>query len=216
MPEKSGDGDGPARRVIMPKIERFPGKFLQVPAEVLHGPARWRWLLGDADCIEISRPVVEPNGSITELTVTVPAWTRTDECVEAAAKGEPLSADTLNSIGFALSFAWRVKDYPDWIKFPGVDFGLARRYFERAVDVDPSYWPAINNLAVMARDGLGCDPDPTMAAALFHRAAQSLELTPLHHLVNLYRTGAVEMDPDFLTFLEELITVRDEEERDAA
>lgn len=205
---------GDRARLRLGKAERLPGHYLEVPAEVLEAPSRWRWCPDDPASIELSFAEVTPDGCVLEHAHKLPAWLRNDGDREAFVRGEPLSADTLNAIGWSLSFAWRVDGYTEWTKLPSVDLPLARSYFERAAAL--GHWAAVNNLGVMARDGVGCQANPVTSYRLFHEAAESLDVVPLRHLARCYRDGVgVEPNPEFLAFLEELIAVRVAEEKGA-
>jgi TPR repeat protein len=118
-----------------------------------------------------------------------------------------LSPDALNSIGLALSFAWRLHNaqFPAFA-IPGVDFPPGKILFDCAAE--SGYWPPINNLGVIYGEGLGVARDPAKAFELFTRAAQSLDPTPLRHLANCYRDGlGCNRDPTSQAFIEELIAV---------
>jgi hypothetical protein len=210
---------GEIDRIRVARRERIPGIFLYVPSGwVGDAPAFWRWNPSDPRMIEISGIRVPVDGVLEANAFNVPSWLRNDEEFERwlADPNAELSPEALNAIGFSLSFAWRLHEGSHWyLGIPCVDFALAKTFFERAAD--HGFWAAINNLAVMYRDGLGVERDLKKAFKLFQRAAQSLESTPLKHLAKCYSEGlGCERDPEFQSFLEELIAVREEEEKSAA
>jgi hypothetical protein len=207
-------------RVRIPKQERIPGAFFYVPAGwVGDAPSYWRWRASDPSYVEISCVRLIKEGDLQTETFSTPSWLTSNEefatwHVDPNAAPSPKA---LNAIGWALSFAWRAdvwKDRPSsiWhLGLPGVDFALAKTYFERAAV--SGYWVALNNLAVMHRDGLGVQRDPLKAFALFQQAARDLDPTPLRHLANCYRDGiGCDPDPEQQAFIEELISLKEREQ----
>jgi hypothetical protein len=127
--------------------------------------------------------------------------------------GGALTPETLNGIGWTLSFHWRNAEDAEWYNHPAVDMVRAYEFFERAANL--GLWNAKNNLAVLCRDGLGVQKDPQKAFDLFFGAANSLDPVPLRHLATCYREGkGTKQDTAQADYLDELATLRQSEQDD--
>lgn len=175
---------------------RMPGRYLYLPRGLIIGrPVFWRRVRGKPSMVEVSTVKMTADGAIRELCRTVPSWYRSDAQRQAHREGQKASAETLNSLGWSVSFAWRTPDKSRWTEHAGVDFPKAQAYFVAAAK--RGLWAAYNNLGVMARDGLGRSTDAQQAFRYFQRAAEPEQKTPLKHLAACYRDGVgVQQDTE--------------------
>lgn len=170
-------------------------------------PLFWRRNPNDPSLIQIASFTDSSNG-IQAIEVSAPCWISTEAEAQNYQKGAPPSAKDWNSIGWAASFAHRVKDAGDWSTSCSVDWEWAKLAFEKGEEA--GFWPSINNLAVMYREGYGVQVDLELAFAKFQLAAQSLEPIPLRHLAKCYRVGfGVEADDMEASYLEELAELQE-------
>lgn len=125
---------------------------------------------------------------------------------------ESLDAEALNAIGWLVSFA-RQGDDRGWPLSSAVNWLAAKRFFSLAAA--KGSWHAKNNLAVMARDGLGAPSDVYAAFELFNAAAQSMDPVPLRHLAECHEHGiGTPKDASEARTMRDLANVI-EDERDA-
>ena len=191
-------------------LPAIPRRYLYVPAgTTTDRPAFWRRAI-DPAMIEISTLADTQNGAIFPRALTIPGWFTTDEEAAVYVPGDEPGPEALNGVGYSLSFAWRTDD-SSWTAHPAVNLSLARKYFEAAAE--RGFWAALNNLAVMARGGLGMVANHYEAFNYFQRAAQSLELVPLRHFAKCLREGTgTEPDEEQAQYIDELICVMEAEE----
>lgn len=192
------------------------GALLSVPAGTFRSvPLFWRRHEPDPSLVEISGIETGAGSLGREQRLIVPSWFSSVDEASAHARGEKLSAEALNSIGWSLSFHWRDPKNPDWHHGDLVDFDRARSYFARSAEED--FWPALNNLGVMYRDGLGVEKDPELSFRYFTAAAQQMDPKPIRHLAECYRNGwGVACDLAQAQYLDDLANMRQaeiEEER---
>lgn len=212
-------GLGHVDRIRPRRSEKLPGRYVYLPQGWGgNAPTYWRWHTGDKSKIEVSCIRFEDGDRLVERTFVVPCWLQGDEQFESWEADHSMSppAEALNSIGFSLSFAWRTIDGPLWyMGLPCVSLDEARTYFEAAAE--KGHWAAANNLAVMFRDGVGVERNLAKAFQLFDRAAQSLHPVAMRHLSKCYQEGlGCAPDAEMSAFVDELITVREIEEKGAA
>jgi hypothetical protein len=177
-------------RLAMPKDNHLPKNCLFVPTGWAgDAPSFWRWYDNDRKLIEVSCVRVDMASKIDSRIHIVPSWVGDREELEAWLRNpatEPSPA-ALNAIGFALSFAWRIKGDFWATYFKAVDLPAAKRLFEQSALA--GYWPALNNLGVMYEHGLGLPVDKSRAFEFYRQAAQSLNPVPLKHLARCHREG---------------------------
>ena len=206
-------GVGKFDRVRVPKWEHLPSKYLYVASDwVRDAPAFWRWSPSDPTMVEVSCVRVDQNGALRTETFAVPNWLNDDEALRIwlTKPSTPPTAEQVNSIGWCLSFSARTHADGWWLRSRTVDTDVARSCFEQAAK--QGHIPAINNLGVMYRDGIGVAVDPVRAFECFQVAAQALDIVPVRHLARCYREGiGCDPDPSYGTFLEELISVLESE-----
>lgn len=172
--------------------ERVPGRRFYLPQDwPLDGPTYWRWHPASLGKIELTTIRFGDDLLPTEISLSIPGWLRTDEELQARTEltDAAPTADQMNAVGWAFSFAWRFGiENTSWIQFfKNVDMALARQCFELAAR--GGYWAALNNLGVIWRDGLGVVPDSEKAFYFFKEAANSGEAAPMRHLARCYREG---------------------------
>lgn len=205
MPLRSDRVADRERVRLDPEITHFASRYLYIPHNFADGrPCRWRRSVSDPASVEISTFKFDEHGHLGEHRIQVPLWIRNDEHLASLDDDASPDAAALNAIGWSLSFAWRTDD-SNWFTAPGVDITSAKTYF--LASAEKGFWAAWNNLGVIARDGLGAEPDPRQAFQSFERAAESLEPISLRHLAACYRQGfGVSEDAGQADFLEELAT----------
>jgi hypothetical protein len=168
---------------------KISGNYLLLPRGfVSDGPAFWRRTPNKAGRVDVSTVQINLHGTMRERLVTVPSWYVSGEQRRTYLETRELDGQTLNAIGWSLSFAWQDASSESWLQHPGVDLALARRYFKAAAR--KGFWAGWNNPGVMFRDGLGQAPDLEKAFRCFRAAARSREPTPLVHLAACYKDGS--------------------------
>lgn len=213
LPTKIESGANVDLFYVDQKATSIPGRFLALPASVCRDvPLFWRRHSSDPALIDVSTVSIGAETFGAEARHSCASWTSSMADLDAVTRGEPLSATTLNHLGWWLSFHWR-SDQPDWYQVPTVDWPLAQIYFQKAADLGS--WAAQNNLGVIYRDGLGVAPDPGLAFRYFEQAAKALEPLPLRHLARCFRTGfGVPQDDVQADFIDELADLHDRENQD--
>jgi hypothetical protein len=199
------------------KSTGISGRFLALPSGVFRDvPIFWRRDASDPSLVDVSSIQVDANYCEpyqgNERKETVPSWMSSDEDIEAFLRSAPLTAETLNGIGWSLSFHWRDTENPNWHLLDYVNWDKAREYFEKAAEL--GFWAALNNLGVIYRDGFGVTPDPIISFRCFESAAQHMDAISIRHLAGCYRTGwGVKPDDAQAAFLNELAELMDIESK---
>jgi len=198
-----------------PATTHCASRFLYLPHDFVEDrPCYWRFSTSDPANVELSTFKIDETGHSSEQRIEIPHWIRDDQHLASLGDNALPDAIALNAIGWALSFAQRT-DEPRWFEVAGVDVEAAKIYLLAAAD--KGFWPAWNNLGVIARDGFGTEPDPTQAFQYFGLAAESLDPIPLRHLARCYREGlGVSTDESQAGFLDELATSQEEEAKATA
>ena len=191
----------------LPTSMHTPGKHIYLPRNFFGAaPMYWRRSSDDPSRIELMTITVTAAGQIEQKPLTVPAWFNGFGEYSSYKEGDELSPATLSAIGWSLSFTYQSESNQIWRNHPGVDFTLARKYFESAAQ--KGNWVAMNNLGVMKRDGLGANAEPIEAFYLFRRAASVLDPIPLKHLARCYREGiGTVIDAERAIWLEALCDI---------
>lgn len=194
--EKNGEIDC---ITIDPKTTKIAGKQLFVATGLVgNAPTYWRRSAENPGDIDLLTIRVSEKNAVEESLLTVAACFNSMEEFYA----QNISSQICNRIGWSLSFEYRTEN-KKWIDQPGVDFSNAKLFFEKASK--SGCWEALNNLAVMARDGLGGKPDSQDAIDKFKRAAASLDPIPLSHLARCFREGlGTSADSEKAEWLESL------------
>ncbi len=186
--------------------ERVPGGRFYLPRDwPLDGPTYWRWHPISLGKIELTTIRFGEDLIPAEVAVAVPGWLRTNEELKAWTETPDAAptADQMNAVGWAFSFAWRFwTENTSWMQsFENVDMTLARQCFEGAAQA--GFWAALNNLGVIWRDGLGVAPNPRKAFCCFRQAAESGQAAPMRHLARCYREGyGCRVDPNMAVHLD--------------
>lgn len=188
-----------------------PGSLFLLPSKTFRDvPLYWRQDPENPAFIEVSTISSNLSSLGEETRHSCPSWTSSSGDIDAYIRGEPLSGKVLNSIGWWLSFHWKDPDNPNWPDSECIDWHVAREYFLKGAEL--GFWAAYNNLGVIYQEGLGVEPNPSMAFSYFEQAAQQLDPIPLRHLADCYRSGnGVFSDIEKAQFLEELADLQDQE-----
>lgn len=193
------------------KAKNTLGKVvLPVKASVLRNrPLYWCRDPADPSMITISS-INAHSSELEAIEVRAPCWISTETDAKAYNSGDAPSSEDWNSIGWAASFAHRQEGHDEWASSDAVDWSWAKMAFEEGAKA--GFWPSINNLAVMYREGHGVEVDAQAAFANFKLAAESLDPIPLRHLANCYRFGlGVDVDEAQSAYLEELAELQESE-----
>lgn len=161
---------GEHARYWVDRRERIPGSRMYLPIKwFMAGPIYWRWHPEYPGWIQLSS--IEFSGKSLvprEIITSIPGWLRNDDEYRAwiADPEAGPTAEQMNAIGWALSFAWRPSpESTEWTSLPGVDLKRARECFEIAATT--GCWQALNNLGAIYRDGLGVEVDLERAFHFF-------------------------------------------------
>jgi hypothetical protein len=99
---------------VDPSGLRIPGRYLYLPRGcVSAGPAFWRRTPGSPGKVDVSTIEVDHAGTVRERVKTVPCWYQSDSQRLARLRGGAVDGETLNAIGWSLSFAWRSPQDPE-------------------------------------------------------------------------------------------------------
>lgn len=192
------------------KFNTLGKAVIPVPsASFRNRPLFWRRSPADPSLIQISTIADSAEGS-EEISANAPSWLDSEADACAFSDGNSPTPKDWNSIGWAASFAFRSDADPQWAQCDSVDWEWAKVAFERAAE--SGYWPSLNNLGVMYRDGLGVKVDAEMAITKFRQASQALDPIPLRHLANCYKHGiGTSVDESEASYLEELAALVESE-----
>lgn len=202
---------GPVDLMITDKMLNALGKAV-IPVPTMsyrNRPLFWRRSPTDPSQIQVASFSDSAEG-IRGIEVSVPCWISSEAEAAQYVKGVPPSGKDWNSIGWAASFAHKSEGSPEWAQSDIVDWEWARLAFEKAEEY--GFWPSINNLGVMYREGYGARVDAVIAFSKFMKAAQSLDPIPLRHLAECYRLGfGTAIDEPEADYLEELAELQEAE-----
>ena len=184
---------------------------LPVPLFLLRGkPLFWRKYLDDPSRINISTVEID-SGKVNEKIYNVPAWVGLEIDLGDVSPDIAPSPEDWNSIGWAASFAWRSETDLEWPFSDVVDWEWAKLAFEKGAEA--CYWPSMNNLGVMYREGYGVKVNSSKAFEMFQKASQDLDPVPLRHLAACYRKGiGTSIDENEAVYLDELAALMEMEQ----
>jgi hypothetical protein len=170
-------------------------------------PCYWRRNKNDPANIELSTFRVDQRNDVSEVRIRIPIWITNDKHLASLQANAGPDREGLLIIGWSLSYAWKTDDLV-WFAKPEVDIERAKPFFAAAAE--QGSWLGWTLLGVIARDGLGAEPDPKRAFELFQKAALSGEPRALRNLSKCYRDGyGVDKDIGRANFLEQLVTLRE-------